>query len=259
GRRQSARRHIRWLAAVTDGPRRHDGHDPSFQWPYRNGRHHRHDFSPAGFRRRRSVVLCNVTQSRAHFPHRQYPELGAPRGRRRSERGDRGRVHVRGGRRGRQAAAGTVGQLKDEDRMDAAPQTASGAARSRSLAARLPLWVLIGAFLGVLAGITFGERTAVLQPLGVVYAVMLESVVYPYILSSLIVGLGSLAGARARRLFHASWAVYLGLWVTVLAALVALALAIPPPAPPVEVKQSNAISVLALLQTIVPENLTLAL
>ena len=143
--------------------------------------------------------------------------------------------------------------------MDAAPQTASGAARSRSVAARLPLWVLIGAFLGVLAGITFGERTAVLQPLGVVYAMMLESVVYPYILSSLIVGLGSLAGARARRLFHASWAVYLGLWVTVLAALVALALAIPPPAPPVEVKQSNAISVLALLQTIVPENLTLAL
>jgi proton glutamate symport protein len=48
----------------------------------------------------------------------------------------------------------------------------------------MPLWVLIGAFLGILAGITFGERTAVLKPLGDVYAMMLLSVVYPYILSS---------------------------------------------------------------------------
>jgi hypothetical protein len=50
--------------------------------------------------------------------------------------------------------------------------------------ARLPLWVLIGAFLGILAGITFGERTAVLRPLGDVYAIMLLSVVYPYILNT---------------------------------------------------------------------------
>ena len=55
------------------------------------------------------------------------------------------------------------------------------------------LSILVGASLGILTGITFGERTAALQPLGVVYAMMLESVVYPYILSSLIVGLGSLA------------------------------------------------------------------
>src|SRR5215472_13766378 len=72
----------------------------------------------------------------------------------------------------------------------------------------------IGAFLGILAGITFGERTAVLRPLGDVYAMMLLSVVYPYILSSLIVGLGSLVAGRARRLLHASWRIYLLLWVT---------------------------------------------
>ena len=36
-------------------------------------------------------------------------------------------------------------------------------ARGRTVTARLPLWVLIGAFLGILAGITFGERTAVLR------------------------------------------------------------------------------------------------
>jgi Na+/H+-dicarboxylate symporter len=41
----------------------------------------------------------------------------------------------------------------------------------------LPLWVLIGAFLGILAGITFGERASRLNPLGDVYAMMLLSVV----------------------------------------------------------------------------------
>src|SRR4051794_20471371 len=92
----------------------------------------------------------------------------------------------------------------------AAPtQAASPTTRGRLVASRLPLWVLTGASLGILAGITFGERASVLKPLGDVYAMMLLSVVYPYILSSLIVGLGGLAAGRARLLLQASWGVYL--------------------------------------------------
>ncbi|MBV8322950.1 MAG: cation:dicarboxylase symporter family transporter, partial [Hyphomicrobiales bacterium] len=143
--------------------------------------------------------------------------------------------------------------------MEATARAASTAARGRTMTARLPLWVLIGAFLGILAGITFGERTAVLKPLGDVYAMMLLSVVYPYILSSLIVGLGSLATGRAWRLLQASWAVYLFLWVAVFGAIFTLAEAIPSPAPPVEIKPPHPIPVLALLQTIIPDNLTHAL
>jgi proton glutamate symport protein len=143
--------------------------------------------------------------------------------------------------------------------MDVSTQAGSPTARDRTVAARLPLWVLTGAFLGILAGITFGERAALLKPVGDVYAMMLLSVVYPYILSSLIVGLGSLAAGRARRLLQASWGVYLFLWFTVFATIFVLAQAIPPPAPPVEIKPPHPIAVLALLQTIIPENLVLAL
>jgi proton glutamate symport protein len=141
--------------------------------------------------------------------------------------------------------------------MDATAQTASPT--TRTVSARLPLWVLTGAFLGILAGITFGERASLLKPLGDVYAMMLLSVVYPYILSSLIVALGSLAAGRARRLLQASWRVYLLLWVTVFATIFVLAQAIPPPAPPVEIKPPHPIAALSLLQMIVPENLILAL
>jgi proton glutamate symport protein len=143
--------------------------------------------------------------------------------------------------------------------MDATTQTGSPTTRGRMVARRLPLWVLIGAALGILAGITFGERASVLKPLGDVYAMMLLSVVYPYILSSLIVGLGSLAVGRARRLLQASWRVYLFLWVTVFAAIFALAQAIPPPAPSAEIAPPHPVAVVALLQMIIPENLIVAL
>jgi Na+/H+-dicarboxylate symporter len=100
---------------------------------------------------------------------------------------------------------------------------------------------------------------AAFQPIGVVYAMLLESVVYPYILSSLIVGLGSLAASRARDLFRASWMIYLFLWLVVLVAISILVQAFPPAAPPVEIKPAGAIGVLALIRTVIPENLTAAL
>ena len=143
--------------------------------------------------------------------------------------------------------------------MEARAPTASKVARGRMLAASLPVWVLAGALLGILVGLTFGERMAVLQPAGVVYAMLLESVVYPYILSSLIVGLGSLAPARTRELIRASWVLYLFLWIVVFAVIQVLAQAFPSPAPPIEIKPSAQVGVMDLLRTLIPENLTAAL
>ena len=47
--------------------------------------------------------------------------------------------------------------------MDATAQTAPPT--TRTVSSRLPLWVLTGASLGILAGITFGERASLLKPL----------------------------------------------------------------------------------------------
>ncbi|MGH6622611.1 MAG: cation:dicarboxylate symporter family transporter, partial [Burkholderiaceae bacterium] len=67
---------------------------------------------------------------------------------------------------------------------------------------RFPLstQILIGLALGVFAGVFFGEPIAVLQPLADVYIRLMQMTVLPYLVLTLIVGLGQLDGAEARRL-----------------------------------------------------------
>ena len=64
---------------------------------------------------------------------------------------------------------------------------ASGESR---YAARLPLWVLIGAGLGILVGVFFGDDATILRPIGTTYVKLMQVVVFPYIICSLLHGLG---------------------------------------------------------------------
>ena len=124
---------------------------------------------------------------------------------------------------------------------------------------RLPLWVLVGAVLGVLAGVVLGQRTAVLEPLGTAYAMMLEIAVFPYLLCSLLHGLGRLTPATAGRVLAASWGLYLLLWVLTLATIWLIARAIPPPSPPIQLTAETATTGLDFLQLLIPANLFAAL
>jgi proton glutamate symport protein len=63
----------------------------------------------------------------------------------------------------------------------------------------LPVWVVLGALAGIVAGIVLGQRTAVLQPFGSAYAMMLQIAVYPYLICVLICGLGGGGGGGGRR------------------------------------------------------------
>jgi len=69
----------------------------------------------------------------------------------------------------------------------------------------LSAWVIVGAAAGVLCGMFFGEYAAVLEPLGGVYVALLQMVVFPFILTSLLHGLGSMRSATALRLLRSGW------------------------------------------------------
>jgi proton glutamate symport protein len=123
----------------------------------------------------------------------------------------------------------------------------------------LPVWILIGAILGILAGVIFGERTVILRPIGSAYGMMLQGAVYPYLLSSLLSGLGRLAPAMARRLLGASWAVYLFMWSATFAAIWLLACAIPATPLPAVLTPDTAHRQTSLLHLLIPDNLFEAL
>jgi len=53
-------------------------------------------------------------------------------------------------------------------------------------------WVLIGGVAGIAAGLFFGDYCGALAPIGFAYVMLLEAAVYPYLICSLLQGLGSL-------------------------------------------------------------------
>jgi Na+/H+-dicarboxylate symporter/ABC-type amino acid transport substrate-binding protein len=97
----------------------------------------------------------------------------------------------------------------------------------------LASWVLVGGAAGILAGVLFGESCAILSPIGFIYVGLLQAAVYPYLICSLLHGLGSLDPGKAWRLLKSGWPFYVAAWVVTFACLAALAQAIPEVAPAV--------------------------
>jgi Na+/H+-dicarboxylate symporter/ABC-type amino acid transport substrate-binding protein len=124
---------------------------------------------------------------------------------------------------------------------------------------RLPIYILIGAALGLVTGMAIGERAAVLHPLGIAYAKMLEIAVFPYLVCSLFVGLGGLARERAWRLFRASWGVYAVVWGLTFLAIFLIGLFIPPAPPPSVLTPATARSASDIIDLIIPANIAVAL
>ena len=124
----------------------------------------------------------------------------------------------------------------------------------RNPGARLPQQILLGALLGIACGIFFGQRTAFLQPIGDAYGAMLQIPVYPYLICSLMYGLGRLTSATARQLLGATWIPFLFLWILTLTTLWVLAHAIPPTAPPLSLTASQMRGRIPLLNLLIPSN-----
>lgn len=120
---------------------------------------------------------------------------------------------------------------------------------------RLPALILVSAVLGVALGLVVGERAAVLRPFGIAYAKMLEIAVFPYLLCSLLGGLGGLVRERAPRLLRAAWAPFVLVWLVTFATIFLLSLVIPGARPPTVLTQSTARDQTGLIDLLIPANL----
>ena len=87
--------------------------------------------------------------------------------------------------------------------------------------------ILIGLGLGTFLGLFLGERAALLQFMSDGYLRLLQMTVFPYVIVSLITGIGSLEAQRARDLFVRVGALTLVLWGLALAAVFLMPLTFP--------------------------------
>ncbi|MEM1153708.1 MAG: cation:dicarboxylase symporter family transporter [Pseudomonadota bacterium] len=123
-----------------------------------------------------------------------------------------------------------------------------------SYSARLPAWVLLSAVLGIAAGALLGDSASLLQPIGTGYVLMMEIVVFPYIICTLLHGLGSLTTNTAMRLFKSSWLIYVGVWGITFFIIFLLSFAIPPAPPPSFIDANTPTKGLNLLEILIPSN-----
>jgi Na+/H+-dicarboxylate symporter/ABC-type amino acid transport substrate-binding protein len=87
--------------------------------------------------------------------------------------------------------------------------------------------ILIGVSLGVLVGLLFGDACAPLKVVGTVYIKLMQMTVTPYIILSLILGIGRLSPETARLVAGRGGALLLGTWGLGFLLLLAMPLAFP--------------------------------
>ncbi|NRB42092.1 MAG: cation:dicarboxylase symporter family transporter, partial [Pseudomonadales bacterium] len=87
------------------------------------------------------------------------------------------------------------------------------------------MWALV---LGIVCGLFFGEQVAWMQMLGDGMILLMQMTVFPYILVSLIAGIGKLDKASAQLLFREAGFILLSLWVLGLVCVFALMWILPP-------------------------------
>jgi proton glutamate symport protein len=114
--------------------------------------------------------------------------------------------------------------------------------------------VLVGAASGALCGLFFGEYAAVMEPVGGVYVALLQMAVFPFLVSSLLHGLGSLRPAPALKLLRAGWPAFVLAWGGTLAAMWLLAQAVPEARPPIEVTADEGKASSQLVSLLIPAN-----
>jgi len=119
--------------------------------------------------------------------------------------------------------------------------------------------VLIAVIGGIATGIFLGPLVSVLQPVSMIYIMLLQMVVLPYICLSIIHGLGSLTPARAKELVKNGWLYWVLLWGLIFFVIFLFTSLIPQPAdaPVLQSRDSSSITkslAQNILTYLIPEN-----
>ena len=85
----------------------------------------------------------------------------------------------------------------------------------------------LGMVLGVVAGVLFGSDVAILDPLARIFIILLKMTVLPYLVTSLLLGLGKLSAVEVGKLGKSAVCGVLATWVIGLATVFFLSLAFP--------------------------------
>lgn len=118
----------------------------------------------------------------------------------------------------------------------------------------LPGWILIGAVAGICFGVFLGDYARILQPLGQVYIQLLAICVYPYVIASLLHGLGKLDPPTAWRLFKHAWPSYVTGWGIAIGAMVILGAAFPAVSTPAVLDPKSATQGTDVIGLLIPGN-----
>jgi len=123
----------------------------------------------------------------------------------------------------------------------------------------LPIRILIGVIAGILTGLLIGEDTAILNYIGDAYVQLLVMCVYPYLLASLLHGLGKLDTRTSLSIFRHSWYFYLLVWSVSLAFILLLSFVFPLSATPKIIIPSPDKIKVNLVSLLIPGNLITSL
>ena len=91
----------------------------------------------------------------------------------------------------------------------------------------LTTWIIIGLILGVITGLLFGDDCAKLKLIGVIFIQLLQMTILPYIVVSLIHGIGGLSAADAKRLALRGGALLFVFWGAILLTVFLMPLTFP--------------------------------
>ncbi|MEI7981554.1 MAG: cation:dicarboxylase symporter family transporter [Bacteroidota bacterium] len=120
---------------------------------------------------------------------------------------------------------------------------------------KLAVRVLVRSVLGIITGLVIGDYASFLEFLGKAYVQLLAMCVYPFLIASLLHGLGKMDSVTARLMLKRGWFVFVLAWGIILAAMMMLSLVFPKPSAPVAIVNDAAKSSVDFVSLFVPGNL----